>query len=168
MPSPAGRTRLRRTLVVAAAALAAIQLVPYGWAHPNPAVTADAPWPSERAAGLARTACYDCHSNEVDWPPHSYVAPMSWLVRRDVDQGRHELNFSEWERNDGEADDAAEAVADGSMPPGRYEIVHPSARLSAEEQAELIAALRAMDDGRREQGDDGSDEDRSGSNRGPG
>ena len=28
---------------------------------------------------------------------YSQVAPVSWLVSRDVNQGRRELNFSEWE-----------------------------------------------------------------------
>ena len=48
------------------------------------------------------------------------MAPFSWLVTRDVEQGRDELNFSTWDEDDGGADDAAEAVeavADGSMPP---------------------------------------------------
>jgi hypothetical protein len=47
------------------------------------------------------------------------VAPFSWLLTRDVRQGRDELNFSTWDADDGEADDAADAVADGSMPPRR-------------------------------------------------
>ena len=112
------RWRWLKIVVAAVAGLfVAIQFVPYGWAHPNPAVVADAPWSSPSSEELARTACYDCHSNETDWPLHSYVAPFSWLVRRDVEAGRHELNFSDWEHDDGEADDAAEAIAEGSMPP---------------------------------------------------
>ena len=78
-------------------------------------------------------------------PPQSYVAPFSWLVTRDVGQGRGELNFSTWDEDDGGADDAAEAVADGSMPPRRYVLVHPDAALSAGERQALVAALEAMD-----------------------
>jgi hypothetical protein len=95
------------------------------------------------------------------------VAPFSWLVTRDVEQGRDELNFSTWDSDDGEADDAAEAVADGSMPPRRYVLVHPDAALSEQERQVLVAALEAMD--RARGGDDrsgpgGGDggEDRSG------
>jgi hypothetical protein len=55
-----------------------LQAVPYGWSHSNPPVTANAPWPSPQAESLARAACYDCHSNETEWPFYSYVAPMSW------------------------------------------------------------------------------------------
>src|SRR5687768_12212621 len=149
-------------MVVAAAGLL-IQLVPYGWKHSNPPVVSEAPWPDDPAATQARVACYDCHSNETRWPPHAYVAPMSWLVRRDVDAGRDELNFSEWrpEREDGE--DAAEAIADGAMPPRRYTLVHPDAALSASEKRALIEALLALDAAAGER-----DAGRSGSNRGPG
>ena len=139
------RRRLFRAGLVLAAAFAAIQFVPYGWSHSNPPVTANAPWPTGEAEATARAACYACHSNETDWPVYSYVAPRSWLVRSDVDAGRDELNFSEWDR-DQDADDAADAVADGSMPPAQYVLLHPDAKLSDAERAELINALNAMDD----------------------
>jgi hypothetical protein len=126
-------------------AFALIQFVPYGWWHENPPVVADAPWPDGESAQLAWDACYDCHSNETTWPLYSYVAPASWLVRRDVEAGRDELNFSRWDEDADEADDAAEAVADGSMPPRQYELLHPAARLSDAEVARLVAALEQMD-----------------------
>ena len=122
-----------------------IQAVPYGWSHSNPPVTANAPWPSAQAESLARAACYDCHSNETDWPVYSYVAPMSWLVRRDVESGRDELNFSEWD-HDSDANDAADEIEDGTMPPRTYTLMHPAARLSDDEEDELITALDAMHD----------------------
>jgi hypothetical protein len=138
---------LTRGVVAGLVVFAAIQFVPYGWWHENPPVIADAPWPSQGAADIARTSCYDCHSNETEWPPYSYVAPMSWLVRNDVESGRDELNFSRWDEDDGEVDDASEAVADGSMPPDRYVRMHSDARLTDDEEQLLIAALDAMDAG---------------------
>jgi len=154
MAEPGGRSRRRprrRTLghvgVVLAAAFVLVQFVPYGWWHTNPPVIADAPWPDERSLELARAACYDCHSNETRWPPYSYVAPMSWLVRRDVEEGREELNFSLGGRID---DDAAEAVAEGSMPPRTYTLLHPGARLSAEERSQLVAALETLEEATRD------------------
>ena len=134
----------------------ALQLVPYGWWHENPPVVRDAPWPDAESAALARAACYDCHSNETEWPVYSWVAPMSWLVRNDVEGGRDELNLSDWEEFGDEAHDAAEAIEDGSMPPQQYRWMHPDARLSDEEEARLIGALEAMDT------DDDDDEDNSG------
>jgi hypothetical protein len=122
-----------------------LQLVPYGWRHPNPPVTQDAPWPSESSAALARDACYDCHSNETEWPVYAYVAPASWLVRSDVEAGRDELNFSTWDRDRGKADKAAREIEDGAMPPRQYTLLHPDAKLSPLEQQQLVDALRAMD-----------------------
>jgi hypothetical protein len=121
-----------------------IQLVPYGWTKSNPPVVQDAPWPDEASAQLARDACYDCHSNETEWPVYSYVAPMSWLVRRDVENGRDELDFSDWGDDAGEADDAIEALREGSMPPAQYELMHPAASLTDDEVDLLVAALEAM------------------------
>lgn len=121
-----------------------LQLVPYGWQHSNPPVVADAPWPDAASAQIARTSCYACHSNETDWPIYSYVAPMSWLVRADVDDGRHELNFSDWD--DGDADDAIEAILDGEMPLGRYTMIHRDAALTGAERDALVGALRRMGD----------------------
>ncbi len=83
--------------VVGAVALAAIQFVPYGRDHTNPPVTASPAWDSPRTEQLVRAACYDCHSNETVWPWYSSVAPASWLLQRDVDEGRDHMNFSEWE-----------------------------------------------------------------------
>ena len=45
---------------------------------------------------VAVAACYDCHSNQTRRPLYSRVAPFSWLVARDVEQGREKLNFSTW------------------------------------------------------------------------
>lgn len=134
---------LKRVLVGLAALFVAIQVVPYGRQHDNPPVVASSPWTEQRAEGLARASCYACHSNETKWPPHSYVAPVSWLVRMDVERGRDTLNFSDWRI--GDAHEARVALEDGSMPPRRYTLVHPRARLSDVERQALIAALDAIE-----------------------
>jgi hypothetical protein len=149
---------LRWAVIGGAGVFLALQLVPYGWKHDNPPVVADAPWPDAETEAIARTACYDCHSNETDWPLYSYVAPMSWLVRRDVENGRDELNFSDWDRDVGEADDAIEMIEDGSMPPRQYTLIHRDADLSDEEEQQLIDALAQLGEG----GDDSGSDDRSG------
>ena len=138
----------RRLLILGGGGLAVfalLQLVPYGWAKSNPPVTADAPWPSEQAEAIARTSCYACHSNETDWPLYSYVAPMSWLVRNDVDGGRDELNFSEWGEDSADAaEDAEEEIVEGRMPLPNYLRIHRDAQLTDEEAAVLIDALEQM------------------------
>lgn len=119
-----------------------IQLVPYGRAHDNPPVVGEPAWDSPHTRELAVRACFDCHSNETVWPWYSNIAPMSWLLQRDVNQGRDELNFSEWDREQ-DGDDAAETVEDGSMPPRRYLLAHPDARLNDAELAALTAGFTA-------------------------
>ena len=154
---------LKRAAIGGVALFLLIQFVPYGWRHSNPPVTSAAPWPDQASERIARDACYDCHSNETDWPVYSYVAPMSWLVRRDVEEGRDEFNFSEWDESADDADDGAETVEEGSMPPRQYELLHPSAKLSDDEERRLIAALEAMDEG-----GGGGDDGGSGRGRGRG
>jgi hypothetical protein len=135
---------LRRVLkigaLVAGGLFLLIQLVPYGRDHDNRPVTAEPDWGSPAALRLARAACYDCHSNETEWPWYSNVAPMSWFVQHDVDEGRDALNFSEWD-GEQELDDLVEVVEEGEMPPLSYRILHAGARLSGAERALLIDAL---------------------------
>jgi hypothetical protein len=122
----------------------AIQLVPYGRDHSNPPVTQDAAWPTAAARDLAVRACYDCHSNESRWPWYSNIAPISWLVQRDVVEGREKLNFSETNRVQEEGDEAAETIREGEMPPWFYTLPHPDARLNDREKQDLAAALTTM------------------------
>jgi Haem-binding domain len=150
------RRVLKRVLLALAIAFVAIQFVPYGWWHENPPVVDDAPWPDPAAEAAARSSCYSCHSNETDWPLYSYVAPTSWLVRSDVESGRDEFNFSEWGRSEGDADDAVEAIEDGSMPPDRYTLIHRDASLSEGERDVLVSALLAIG-GEDSSGRDGGD-----------
>jgi hypothetical protein len=124
-----------------------LQFLPFGRLGANPPVTRDAPWPNGRARELAVAACYDCHSNQTRRPLYSQVAPFSWLIARDVEQGREKLNFSAWEGSGGDARDAAETIVEGSMPPRRYLPLHADARLSQDERRLLVEALEAMGGG---------------------
>lgn len=118
-----------------------IQLVPYR-VH-NPPVRAEPAWDSPQTRALADRACFDCHSNEVDVPWYGHIAPVAWLVRDHVDEGRAQLNFSEMDRPQEEAHEAAEVVEEGEMPPRYYLALHPEARLSEAEWQLLAAGLSA-------------------------
>ncbi len=126
---------------VLAGLFVAIQFVPVN--RVNPPVETDAPSTAEAHAVLKR-ACYDCHSNETVWPWYSHVAPVSWLVARDVSKGREELNFSTWNRLDTQErvkilKKSWEEVQDGEMPLWFYLPPHPSARLTAADREVLRA-----------------------------
>lgn len=123
--------------------LVLVQAVPYGRNHTNPPVTREVRWDSPTTRKLAVGACYDCHSNLTSWRWYSNVAPASWLIYADVQGGRSALNFSEWDKPQGDgAGDAVEAVLGGSMPPWQYKPLHPPARLSADQRRVLAQGLR--------------------------
>jgi len=88
-------------------------------------------------------SCQDCHSSRTTWPWYSRVAPISWTVAGDVNDGRQQLNFSEWPRDDTDRiqkrlKKIARDVQEGEMPPGKYTWLHPQARLTEEQRAQLV------------------------------
>ncbi|NUM46160.1 MAG: heme-binding domain-containing protein [Anaerolineales bacterium] len=131
-----------------------LQLVPLGRNHTNPPVIAEPTWDSPRTRELFFRACADCHSNETLWPWYSNIAPVSWLVAHDVEEGREKLNISQWGQGRNEADEAAEAVQEGEMPMDIYVLLHPSANLTESETQELIRGLRLTFGDEQESDDD--------------
>jgi hypothetical protein len=122
-----------------------IQLIPYGRDHSNPPVIQEPNWDSSTTRDLAKRACFDCHSNETVWPWYSNIAPVSWLVQHDTEEGRSKLNFSEWQSAGSrgrETGEIFEVVQEGSMPPLQYLPTHPEARLSAQEKQQLASGLQ--------------------------
>jgi hypothetical protein len=124
---------------IAGALLVALQFVPVDTS--NPPVTANIETPADVKEVLQRS-CYDCHSNETRWPWYSRIAPFSWLVAHDVEEGREHLNFSEWDQLSAEdqieaMEEAWEEVEEGEMPLWFYLPMHPEARISAADRAVL-------------------------------
>lgn len=123
------------------ACLLAIQLVPYGRDHVNPPTVSEPIWDSPATRTLAKQACFDCHSNETEWPAYARIAPASWLIQYDVVEGRAALNFSEWQRLQKKSHDAAEELIEGEMPPRIYKLMHAHARLSDADRDRLARGL---------------------------
>lgn len=140
MKVPSRRFWVRAGLALVLA-FVAIQFVPFGTGYTNPPVSAEPPWDSPDTRALAKQACFDCHSNETEWPAYSRVAPVSWLIQRDVSNGRAVLNFSEWQRPQEEATEAAEEVLEGEMPLRAYQLMHAHARLSSADRQRLARGL---------------------------
>ncbi len=127
---------------------AAIQFIPVS--RTNPPVTQTLNWSSPETKALWVRACADCHSNETVWPPYAYVAPISWLVSHNVDEGRRELNLSQPLRGQPArvANEISEKITSGEMPPRDFILLHPEAVLSTVEKRALIDGLRATLGGR--------------------
>jgi hypothetical protein len=133
-----------RLLVLVAIVLVAIQIIPYGRDHTNPRTVQELEWNTPETRALAQDACFSCHSNLTEWPWYSSVAPASWLIQRDVEDGRAVLNFSEWQRpQDANLEDVVDALRGGDMPPVQYRLIHSEARLTDTERQQLERGIVA-------------------------
>jgi len=153
--------RLATPALILAVIFAAIQLVPVD--HSAAPATGELAAPPE-VARILDAACYDCHSVRTRWPWYSRVAPVSWLAAHHVAAGRRRLNFSDWADYASDPgtlahklDEIQEAVADGSMAPWYYRMLHREARLSAAERraialwaAGAAAAARRADSSQKD------------------
>ena len=114
-------------------------------ARTNPPVVRDfiaATKPPADVAASIRAACYDCHSHETTWPLYSRIAPSSWLVVSDVNEGRQHLNLSDWPTDNAHAakklDWINEAIDAKEMPPSKYTALHPEARLTDTQRKAIL------------------------------
>ena len=93
-------------------------------------------------------ACVNCHSEKTQWPWYSHLAPVSWLVENDVKHAREHLNLSRWDGLQ-EVEQRmlltaiATVIENREMPPHRYVVFHPEAKLSADDSAQVIEWTRA-------------------------
>ncbi|MGE5278836.1 MAG: heme-binding domain-containing protein [Acidobacteriota bacterium] len=132
-------------LGVAVGAVLLIQLVPAE--KTNPPVETEMPAPAPVRA-ILRRSCYDCHSNETVWPWYSRVAPVSFLLARDVQEGRRELNVSVWNRYENNRrlrkfKEIIEQVGKKEMPPTIYTVAHRAAILTPDDRKILMDWARA-------------------------
>lgn len=142
-----GSRRTWLALGLPVAFVIALQLVPYGRDHARPPDGQAPPWNAASTQDLARRACYDCHSNQTRWPWYASIAPLSWRIQHDVDEGREKLNLTAFEPGNEKmseaAGEAAEEVSRGEMPPWDYLLLHPEAWLSDADRRALAGGLEA-------------------------
>ena len=99
--------------------------------------------PPEDVRSLLENACIDCHSYDTHYPWYGYLAPSSWFVEDHVEEGREELNFSEWanyeaKRKDHKLEEMGEVLEEGEMPLTSYILLHPEASLNQEQKKMII------------------------------
>jgi len=98
--------------------------------------------------GIVTKACRNCHSEQTQWPVYSYIAPLSWIIEKDVLDARRHMNLSHWqEYNTAKRRELLSAIAsmirNHRMPLHRYLLLHPEARLSDAETELLYQWTRA-------------------------
>lgn len=92
---------------------------------------------------LFKNTCFDCHSNNTNYPWYSNIQPMGWLIAGDIENGKTKLNFSEFgslssRRQISKLVDIENRIKDGTMPLPAYKLMHENARLTKEDQELLI------------------------------
>ncbi len=98
----------------------------------------------ENIKSILQNACLDCHSNQTNYLWYHKIAPVSWMVNHHVDEGKRELNFSNWGEMDvfdkiGDLEKICREVEHKKMPIKSYTWMHKKSKLSEEQVAELCA-----------------------------
>jgi hypothetical protein len=96
----------------------------------------------DNVQAILKNACYDCHSNNTNYPWYSNIQPMSWLMANHIKKAKKELNFSEFgsyspRRQISKLDGIANSILDDIMPLSSYKLMHKNAQLNATEKAIL-------------------------------
>ena len=92
---------------------------------------------------LIRTACYDCHSNNTVYPWYAEIQPVAWWLADHVNEGKSELNFSEFasykpKKADHKLEEVIEMIQEGEMPLKSYTLIHGNAKLSEAQKTGII------------------------------
>lgn len=108
----------------------------------------------ENVAKVIKTSCYDCHSNETLYPWYTNIQPVAWFLKNHIEDGRKELNFSNFatytpEKQAHKLSDAANEVQKGGMPLSSYTIIHTDANLNAEQKVLLVNYLKKIENDTR-------------------
>ena len=99
--------------------------------------------PSPEVQGTLKSACYDCHSANTNYPWYSNVAPISYWLADHIEEGKEHLNFSDWanytdKKKDHKLEELVEEVKEGEMPLNEYTWTHADARLTQEQITALL------------------------------
>ena len=92
---------------------------------------------------ILKNACYDCHSNNTNYPWYANIQPAGWILARHIKNGKAELNFSEFgsysiRKQKNKLNSIANSLKDGTMPLTSYTLIHKNARLTKDENALII------------------------------
>jgi hypothetical protein len=98
--------------------------------------------PQMEVENLLRSACYDCHSYESEYPWYTNIQPVAWMIDHHIDHSQEYLNFSEWgnyslSRADHKAEEVIEYTENGEMPLWSYRLMHKEAQLT-DDQRQVI------------------------------
>lgn len=151
--------KLKRIVVVIVVLLLLLQLIPRPDKNNAPEVLASdirmQHNTSPEVEAILKSSCFDCHSNHTVYPWYSKIQPVAWWLGKHIDEGKKELNFSEYgnysiRRKYHKMDELEEMVNNGEMPLKSYSFIHTSSRLNQEQRKILIDWSIAIRDSMRQ------------------
>lgn len=106
--------------------------------------------PSPEIASQIKASCYDCHSNETNYPWYTYVQPVGWWTKDHIDHGKKHLNFSEFgtystKKQAHKMEECYELIEENEMPLKSYIIAHKDAVLDENTKELLISYFKQME-----------------------
>ena len=98
-----------------------------------------------------QTSCYDCHSNNTQYPWYNKVQPIAWFLEDHIKEGKAELNFNEWDslsnrRKKSKLRSIIKQIENDEMPLDSYTLIHREASFSEAEKQELIQWVERLKD----------------------
>lgn len=136
------KARVKAVLTALTAFLIVIQIFQPARTNPSAApgksLAAHVGVPEGVYASLLRS-CGDCHSNQTRWPWYSRVAPLSWVITDDVNEGRRHMNLQDWEAQPDPKQahdrlvDICPEIQKRGMPPFSYRLAHTDNQLNQNE-----------------------------------
>ncbi|WP_316633850.1 heme-binding domain-containing protein [uncultured Flavobacterium sp.] len=100
---------------------------------------------------ILQTSCYDCHSNNTQYPWYSYIQPARLFMESHITQGKNDLNFSEWgnysKRKQGnKLDRIVKQIKANEMPLTSYTLIHKNAVLTSAQKEQMIKWIEKVSD----------------------
>jgi hypothetical protein len=97
----------------------------------------------ENVQEILKRSCTDCHSNHTNYPWYSNIQPVGWWLQYHIDEGKHELNFSEFatytpKRQHHKMEETIEMIEQNEMPLNSYLWIHHDAKLNDADKKTLI------------------------------
>ncbi len=103
----------------------------------------------ENISALLQESCYDCHSNNTEYPWYNKVQPVACFLEDHINEGKEELNFNEWDaysnrRKNSKLKSIISQVKDDEMPLASYTLIHKDAKLSNSEKTLIIDYMKNL------------------------
>ncbi len=103
----------------------------------------------ENIQNILKISCYDCHSNNTNYPWYNKIQPVNWWLADHVNEGKRKLNFDEFnaystKKKLHKLDEVIETIRDNEMPLKSYTFIHGDAKLSDSNKQEIEAWIKKI------------------------